>query len=358
MACDHSQPCGCNQDELTTLPDPCDTTPCIDGEPCDEIIDCNCVRYNGAAIPQLDIEPGDSLCDIITDLIGLGGVPGASAYDIAVAEGFVGTEEEWLLSLVGQSGNPGLQGPPGLNGNVGSRGLNGDNGNDGNYIQTVPEPRGENCISGGIRVNTLSGINGTIIDTEYICNPPVYKMMMAQAYGPNLADLSDIPAIAFVPTVGAPGSQAALNSWSVFQSGQNIVLGPNRRIDEWGNSYNTTNGVWTCPEDGYYDLSYYIHLTLGAPSDFDEGWEDGVMIAAIMNSAHTQQYGGSEVVTRVNTCHVDIQGSRLMVPIATGQTLVLRILNKTTKNYVVHDGDVIRFTIRKVRDLNPVNTLS
>ena len=357
MACDHSQPCGCNQDELTTLPDPCDTTNCV-GEPCDQIIDCNCVRYNGAAIPQLDIAPGDSLCDIITDLIGLGGVPGASAYDVAVAEGFVGTETAWLLSLKGIPGNPGAPGAPGANGNPGAKGNNGDNGNNGDYIETVVEPKGVNCISGGIRVNTLSGINGSIINTEYICNPPVYKMMMAQAYGPDLTDLSDIPTIPPVATVGADGSQSALNSWSVFQSGQNIVLGPNKRIDEWGNSYNTTTGVWTCPEDGYYDLSYYIHLTLGAPDDFDEGWGDGVMIAAIMNSAHSSQFGGSEVVTRVNTCHVDIQGSRLMVPIATGNTLVLRILNKTTKTYVAHVGDVIRFTIRKVRDLNPVNTLS
>ena len=137
MACDHSQPCGCNQDELTTLPDPCDTTPCIDGEPCDEIIDCDCVRYNGAPIPQLDIAPGDSLCDIITDLIGLGGIPGASAYDIAVADGFVGTEEEWLLSLVGNPGNPGSPGAPGAPGNngdpgpTGERGFTGDQGLSG-----------------------------------------------------------------------------------------------------------------------------------------------------------------------------------------------------------------------------------
>lgn len=130
MACDHSQPCGCNQDELTTLPDPCDNPPCI-GEPCDEVIDCDCVRYSGAPIPQFNVETGDSLCDIITDLIALGGVPGASAYDIAVAEGFIGDEAAWLESLVGQTGSQGLKGDRGDDGDPGGQGERGFTGDQG-----------------------------------------------------------------------------------------------------------------------------------------------------------------------------------------------------------------------------------
>lgn len=34
----------------------------------------------------------------------LHGIPGASAYETAVANGFIGTEEEWLLSLIGADG--------------------------------------------------------------------------------------------------------------------------------------------------------------------------------------------------------------------------------------------------------------
>ena len=54
---------------------------------------------------------------------GPGGVPvavdaqagpqGASAYEVAVAEGFVGNEAAWLASLVGPSGDDGEQGPVG-----------------------------------------------------------------------------------------------------------------------------------------------------------------------------------------------------------------------------------------------------
>lgn len=42
-----------------------------------------------------------------------GGADGKSAYEIAVENGFVGTESTWLLSLVGADGPQGIQGEPG-----------------------------------------------------------------------------------------------------------------------------------------------------------------------------------------------------------------------------------------------------
>ena len=44
------------------------------------------------------------------------GTAGASAYEVAVAEGFEGTVEEWLTSLVGPKGDPGDKGDPGTPG--------------------------------------------------------------------------------------------------------------------------------------------------------------------------------------------------------------------------------------------------
>lgn len=38
---------------------------------------------------------------------GVPGQDGPSAYEVAVAAGYVGTQEEWLLSLVGPQGEPG-----------------------------------------------------------------------------------------------------------------------------------------------------------------------------------------------------------------------------------------------------------
>ena len=50
------------------------------------------------------------------------GDPGESAYQIAVDRGFVGTEEEWLQSLKGQTGATGATGPQGPQGEPGVSG--------------------------------------------------------------------------------------------------------------------------------------------------------------------------------------------------------------------------------------------
>lgn len=47
---------------------------------------------------------------------GANGADGDSAYEAAVAGGFVGTEAEWLLSLKGETGDTGPQGEPGADG--------------------------------------------------------------------------------------------------------------------------------------------------------------------------------------------------------------------------------------------------
>lgn len=59
---------------------------------------------------------------MINDAV-LEGVPGKSAYEIAVDNGFVGTEEEWLESLVGPQGPQGEPGPQGEQGPPGPANL-------------------------------------------------------------------------------------------------------------------------------------------------------------------------------------------------------------------------------------------
>lgn len=76
-------------------------------------------------------------------LIGAGalkGDPGESAYQVAVDNGFEGTQPEWLLSLKGEKGDQGIQGdkgntgpqgPAGAQGQQGIQGIQGEKGDDG-----------------------------------------------------------------------------------------------------------------------------------------------------------------------------------------------------------------------------------
>ena len=68
---------------------------------------------------------------------GVDGSDGKSAYEIAVNNGFTGTETEWIASLKGEQGiqgpkgERGIQGPKGDKGDSGVNGVDGQNGTDG-----------------------------------------------------------------------------------------------------------------------------------------------------------------------------------------------------------------------------------
>lgn len=56
---------------------------------------------------------------------GVQGVAGDDAYEVALAGGFVGDRAAWLASLIGETGATGEQGPPGTNGTNGADGAPG-----------------------------------------------------------------------------------------------------------------------------------------------------------------------------------------------------------------------------------------
>lgn len=73
---------------------------------------------------------------------GAKGDNGKSAYDIAVSNGFTGTESEWLASLIGQKGDKGIKGDTGEKGDKGDKGETGAKGNDGENAFEVAKAAG------------------------------------------------------------------------------------------------------------------------------------------------------------------------------------------------------------------------
>ena len=97
----------------------------------------------------------------------IAGQDGKSAYDIAVDNGFEGTEQEWLASLKGEDGQQGQEGPAGQDGAPGRDGINGQDGapgQDGHTpIITATKSNGVTTIkSDGTTIATINdGTNGT-----------------------------------------------------------------------------------------------------------------------------------------------------------------------------------------------------
>lgn len=80
---------------------------------------------------------------------GAPGPTGDSAYDVAVNNGFVGTESAWLLTLKGANGVQGPAGPDGVAGPQGPQGVPGTPGADGPQGPQGPEgPQGPPGVDG------------------------------------------------------------------------------------------------------------------------------------------------------------------------------------------------------------------
>lgn len=76
---------------------------------------------------------------------------GLSAFEVALSEGFVGTEAEWLRSLVGDPGPKGEPGPAGPQGEPGPKGDTGAQGERGEPGPTgMQGERGEQGPAGQV----------------------------------------------------------------------------------------------------------------------------------------------------------------------------------------------------------------
>ena len=91
-----------------------------------------------------------------------GGIPGKSAYQIAVDNGFVGTEKQWLQSLRGAQGLPGTQGSAGPQGSQGPQGVatSGGGGGGGGGTAGAQGPQGPAGPAGSQGPQGLPGVAG------------------------------------------------------------------------------------------------------------------------------------------------------------------------------------------------------
>ncbi|MBJ6623629.1 hypothetical protein [Streptomyces sp. DHE17-7] len=96
-------------------------------------------------------------------------VPGLSAYEVAVAEGFAGTEAEWLESLEGPVGPQGQRGETGATGERGADGLSayavavteGFAGTEAEWLESLIGPEGPQGPAGadGAGAGTVTAVN-------------------------------------------------------------------------------------------------------------------------------------------------------------------------------------------------------
>ena len=115
--------------------------------------------------PQSRVE---ALLTEISGKMGSGGAgaPGKSAYEIAVEQGFIGDEQEWLASLKGEKGDPGPKGAAGARGEAGPAGPKGDKGDKGDTGPAgAAGPKGDKGDTGPAGATGAQGPKGDKGDT-------------------------------------------------------------------------------------------------------------------------------------------------------------------------------------------------
>lgn len=115
------------------------------------------------------------------------GIDGKSAYQIAIKHGFVGTEQEWLVSLVGPKGDHGEQGPIGPQGQPGLDGKSAyqlavDNGYSGTVSEWLVSLKGESGNSNGVSDSVFDLFQSyNLIDQD---TTDIQKILITQGYTP------------------------------------------------------------------------------------------------------------------------------------------------------------------------------
>jgi hypothetical protein len=124
---------------------------------------------------------------------GPAGADGDSAYDVAVENGFVGTEVQWLASLIGPKGDKGDTGDPGPAGPQGDPGIQGETGPKGDTGDQGPQGVGISTAT----VNESGNLIITLTDTSVVDAGSVIANTGSITFANSTIDTVDSSGITF-----------------------------------------------------------------------------------------------------------------------------------------------------------------
>lgn len=202
--------------------------------------------------------------------------------------------------------------------------------------------------------NSLSNINDYYCDQITLLNGYVSILQNNQ----GLFDTGFRASL--TPTINVNTVTASLANSSII-NGVTIII-PVGNIEYQitdgspGSQYNTTTGVWTCPQTGKYDINYNVYLT--CPDQTSFGWGNTPTTTGAAYSIAVTSPGATgttvycadtyTVVKGVYTSRIYLTGGIQGKTITAGTQLVLRHQNMTGINYTATSGDNIDWAIRRV----------
>ena len=188
------------------------------------------IRPSGFEGENSNVPPTPDLYQQLLEKISEKGKDGKSAYEVAVAYGFVGTEVEWLESLKGVDGKDGVNGKDGCDGRNGVDGLPGKSGADG--------------LPGRDGIDGTDGKSAYIIAVEHGFSGTENEWLQSLKGKDGITpDMSDYATKADIAELQEQIRQiSAISYISVFESGSDA-------LQKYGDS------IYTYYNDGYRSLA-------------------------------------------------------------------------------------------------------
>ncbi len=258
---------------------------------------------------------------------------GDSAYEVAVNNGFVGTEKDWLASLKGEKGDRGEQGIQGIQGIRGERGIQGEKGDKGETGEKGD--KGDKGDTGDVSKEQLNELEDKLLS----------QIPKGKATGESITlnDSSNLQYIKFNMNgksiqEGTPTPEAPVEIQSV---GDDVNILPNL------NTTRTINGVtFTKNDDGSTTIdgtatadTNYIVTNANNTTARDQNIEIGDYVLSGINGGSSSTYFAQMVVNDgTNTSYITLNSGEKTFKINSNSTYYFYIAVKsgTTINTTIY----------------------